>query len=92
MNRPMKPATVLSILHKIIAKNGNDRLILLHSARPPQDDLRLSDPQPGQGVSGEAQTRDLKILAELRAGLLSSVPPKPQRINESDKNILCNIS
>ncbi|GFN85991.1 hypothetical protein PoB_001249700 [Plakobranchus ocellatus] len=41
---------------------------------PQQGDLRLSGPPSGQGAGGGARTRDTRVLADLRADLLATVP------------------
>ncbi|GFN97318.1 hypothetical protein PoB_002382400 [Plakobranchus ocellatus] len=40
-----------------------------------QGNLRLSGPPSGQGAGGGARTRDGRVVAELRADSLSTVPP-----------------
>ncbi|GFO19751.1 hypothetical protein PoB_004625600 [Plakobranchus ocellatus] len=42
---------------------------------PQQSDLRLSGTPSGQGAGGGAQTSDRRVLADLRANLLATVPP-----------------
>ncbi|GFO26455.1 hypothetical protein PoB_005296000 [Plakobranchus ocellatus] len=46
-------------------------------ARPQQCDLRLSGFLSGQEASGGIRTHERTCPADLRAGLLSSVPPTP---------------
>ncbi|GFO33427.1 hypothetical protein PoB_005993200 [Plakobranchus ocellatus] len=49
----------------------------VYIASPQQGDLRLSGPPSGQGTGGGARTRDRRVPAYLRAGLLATVPPTP---------------
>ncbi|GFO43838.1 hypothetical protein PoB_007034300 [Plakobranchus ocellatus] len=48
-------------------------------ASPQQGDLRLLGPSSGQGACGGALTRKRRVLADLRADSLSTVPPTPFR-------------
>ncbi|GFO10004.1 hypothetical protein PoB_003650900 [Plakobranchus ocellatus] len=49
----------------------------LYTANPQQVNLRFSGPPSGQVVGGGARTRDRRVLADLRADSLATVPPKP---------------
>ncbi|GFO11453.1 cyclin-dependent kinase 2 [Plakobranchus ocellatus] len=46
---------------------------------PQRGDLKLSGPPSGQGADGGARTHDRRVPADLRADLLATVPPTPQR-------------
>ncbi|GFN78152.1 hypothetical protein PoB_000465800 [Plakobranchus ocellatus] len=45
------------------------------ASSPQQGDLKLSGILSGQGTGVAAQTRDRRVLADLRADSLSTVPP-----------------
>ncbi|GFO23940.1 hypothetical protein PoB_005044500 [Plakobranchus ocellatus] len=52
-----------------------DRFLYIASAH--QGDLRLSGPMSGQGTGDGARTRDIRVLADLRADSLATVPLMP---------------
>ncbi|GFO44553.1 hypothetical protein PoB_007105800 [Plakobranchus ocellatus] len=58
-----------------VGRSDHSYLWLLYTAFPQQGDLRLSGPPSGQGASGGARTPDRMVLADLRVGSLSTVPP-----------------
>ncbi|GFO24778.1 hypothetical protein PoB_005128300 [Plakobranchus ocellatus] len=49
-----------------------------------QGDLRLSGPPSGRGTSGRVQTCNRRVHADVRADLLSTVPPAP-RVSKIEK-------
>ncbi|GFO38396.1 LOW QUALITY PROTEIN: hypothetical protein PoB_006490100 [Plakobranchus ocellatus] len=59
------------------SKHDNGHVIVqvfVYIACPQQDDLKLSGAPSGQGVKGEARTRDRMVLADLKVGSLSACP------------------
>ncbi|GFO11909.1 hypothetical protein PoB_003841400 [Plakobranchus ocellatus] len=56
--------------------------MFLHTASPPQGDLRLLGPPSGKGVGGGARTRDRRDPADLRTDSLATKPPTPLRAEQ----------